>query len=113
MGLCQSASLDVPPQAHEGTTLRIIGPMGLLRGLLPFWWTRGISVPTVLASLFELILFVFLLGFLFLFVWTIRYEMIGLATFITCPLLSFSLILIIFPHKLLEGFDEHSCVFIT
>jgi hypothetical protein len=27
--LCQSASLDVPPQAHEGTTLRIIGPTGL------------------------------------------------------------------------------------
>jgi hypothetical protein len=27
--LCQSASLDVPPQAHEGMTLRIIGPMGL------------------------------------------------------------------------------------
>jgi hypothetical protein len=28
--LCQFASLDVPPQAHEGMTLRIIGPMGLL-----------------------------------------------------------------------------------
>jgi hypothetical protein len=28
--LCQSASLDVPPQAHEGMTLRIIGPTGLL-----------------------------------------------------------------------------------
>jgi hypothetical protein len=27
--LCQSASPDVPPQAHEGTTLRIIGPTGL------------------------------------------------------------------------------------
>jgi hypothetical protein len=27
--LCQSASLDVPPQAHEGMTLRIIGPTGL------------------------------------------------------------------------------------
>jgi hypothetical protein len=27
--LCQFASLDVPPQAHEGMTLRIIGPMGL------------------------------------------------------------------------------------
>jgi hypothetical protein len=27
--LCQSTSLDVPPQAHEGMTLRIIGPTGL------------------------------------------------------------------------------------
>jgi hypothetical protein len=27
--LCQSASLDIPPQAHEGMTLRIIGPTGL------------------------------------------------------------------------------------
>jgi hypothetical protein len=27
--LCQSASLDVPPQAHEGMTSRIIGPTGL------------------------------------------------------------------------------------
>jgi hypothetical protein len=24
--LCHSTSLDVPPQAHEGMTLRIIGP---------------------------------------------------------------------------------------
>jgi hypothetical protein len=24
--LCQSTSLDVPPQAHEGMTLRTIGP---------------------------------------------------------------------------------------
>jgi hypothetical protein len=43
--LCQSALLDVPPQAHEGVTLRIIGPMGLSRGILSFWWTRGISIP--------------------------------------------------------------------
>jgi hypothetical protein len=27
--LCQSASLDVLPQTHEGMTLRIIGPTGL------------------------------------------------------------------------------------
>jgi hypothetical protein len=27
--LCQSASLDVLPQAHEGMTLRIIGPTSL------------------------------------------------------------------------------------
>jgi hypothetical protein len=27
--LCQTASLDVLSQAHEGMTLRIIGPMGL------------------------------------------------------------------------------------
>jgi hypothetical protein len=27
--LCQTASLDVLPQAHEGMTLRIIGPTGL------------------------------------------------------------------------------------
>jgi hypothetical protein len=27
--LCQIASLDVPPQAHEGMTLQIIGPTGL------------------------------------------------------------------------------------
>jgi hypothetical protein len=36
---------DVPPQAHEGMTLRIIGPPGLSRDLLAFQWTRGISVP--------------------------------------------------------------------
>jgi hypothetical protein len=24
--LCQSTSLDIPPQAHEGMTLRTIGP---------------------------------------------------------------------------------------
>jgi hypothetical protein len=28
--LCQTTSLDVPPQAHEGMTLQIIGPTGLL-----------------------------------------------------------------------------------
>jgi hypothetical protein len=28
--LCQYASLDILPQAHEGMTLRIIGPTGLL-----------------------------------------------------------------------------------
>jgi hypothetical protein len=27
--LCQTASLDVLPQAHKGMTLRIIGPTGL------------------------------------------------------------------------------------
>ena len=43
--LCQSTLADVPPQAHEGVTLRIIGPAGLSRGLLAFQWTRGISVP--------------------------------------------------------------------
>jgi hypothetical protein len=43
--LCQSTLPDVPPQAHEGMTLRIIGPAGLSRGLLAFQWTRGISVP--------------------------------------------------------------------
>jgi hypothetical protein len=43
--LCQSALSDVPPQAHEGVTLRIIGLAGLSRGLLAFPWTRGISVP--------------------------------------------------------------------
>ena len=32
-------------QAHEGMTSRTIGPTGLSRGLLSFWWTRGISVP--------------------------------------------------------------------
>jgi hypothetical protein len=42
--LCQSTSLDVPPQAHEGVTLRIIGPKAFSRGLLAFQWTRGISV---------------------------------------------------------------------
>jgi hypothetical protein len=26
-------------------TLRIIGPTGPSRGILSFWWTRGISVP--------------------------------------------------------------------
>jgi hypothetical protein len=35
----------MPPQAHEGMTLRIIGPAGLSRGLLAFQWTRGIFVP--------------------------------------------------------------------
>jgi hypothetical protein len=43
--LCQSTLLDMPPQAHEGMTLRIIGSAGLSRGLLAFQWTRGISVP--------------------------------------------------------------------
>jgi hypothetical protein len=42
---CQSTLPDVPPQAHEGMALRIIGPAGLSRGLLAFQWTRGISVP--------------------------------------------------------------------
>jgi hypothetical protein len=27
--LCRSASLVVPPQAHEGVTSRVIGPLGL------------------------------------------------------------------------------------
>jgi hypothetical protein len=43
--LRRSALLGVPPQAHEGMTLRIIGPTGPSRGILSFWWTRGISVP--------------------------------------------------------------------
>jgi hypothetical protein len=43
--LHRSALLGVLPQAHEGTTLRIIGPTGPSRGILSFWWTRGISVP--------------------------------------------------------------------
>jgi hypothetical protein len=30
--LCQSTLSDVPLQAHEGMTLRIIGPAGLSRG---------------------------------------------------------------------------------
>ena len=44
---CRSASLVVPPQAHEGVTLRFIGPLGLSWGLLSFQWTRGISVPHI------------------------------------------------------------------
>jgi hypothetical protein len=43
--LCQSTIPDVPPQAHEGMALRIIGPAGLSRDLLAFQWTQGISVP--------------------------------------------------------------------
>jgi hypothetical protein len=43
--LCQSSLTGVPPQAHEGMTLRIIRLVGLSRGLLAFQWTRGISVP--------------------------------------------------------------------
>jgi hypothetical protein len=43
--LCKPTLPDVPPQAHEGMTLRIIGPAGLSRGLLAFQWTQGISVP--------------------------------------------------------------------
>jgi hypothetical protein len=43
--LCQSTLPDMPPQAHEGMTLRIIGPTGLSRGLLAFQWTWGISIP--------------------------------------------------------------------
>jgi hypothetical protein len=39
--LCQSTSLDVPPQAHEGMTLRTIGP----KAFREVQWTRGISVP--------------------------------------------------------------------
>jgi hypothetical protein len=42
---CQSILAGVPPQTHEGMTLRIIGPVGLSRGLLAFQWTRGISFP--------------------------------------------------------------------
>jgi hypothetical protein len=53
--LCQSTLADVPPQAHEGVTLQIIGPTGLSRGLLSFQWTRGISVPHK-PSIFGLIL---------------------------------------------------------
>jgi hypothetical protein len=29
LALCRSALLVVPPQAHEGVTLRFIGPLGL------------------------------------------------------------------------------------
>jgi hypothetical protein len=43
--LCQSILAGAPPQAHEGMTLRIIGPAGFSRGLLAFQWTWGISVP--------------------------------------------------------------------
>jgi hypothetical protein len=62
---------------------------------VPFFTNMGLAilllleVSLVLASLFELILFVVLLGFLFLFVWTIRSEMTGLATFITALLFPF------------------------
>jgi hypothetical protein len=45
LALRRSALLSVPPQAHEGMTLRIIGPTGPSRGILSFGWTRGISVP--------------------------------------------------------------------
>jgi hypothetical protein len=48
--LCQSALLDVPPQAHEGVTLRIIGPTVLPRGILSFWWTQGHPSPTGLVE---------------------------------------------------------------
>jgi hypothetical protein len=62
---------------------------------VPFFTNVGLAIflllelSFVLAPLFELILFVLLLGFLFLFVWTIHYEMTGLPTFITCPLFPF------------------------
>jgi hypothetical protein len=49
--LCQTASLDVLPQAHEGMTLRIIGPTGLSWGLSSFQWTRGYPSPTSPRSL--------------------------------------------------------------
>jgi hypothetical protein len=39
---CQSILAGVPPQAHEGMTLRIIGPVGLSRGLLSFQWTLAV-----------------------------------------------------------------------
>jgi hypothetical protein len=45
LGSRRSSLLDVPPQAHERMTLRIIGLTGPSRGILSFWWTRGISVP--------------------------------------------------------------------
>jgi hypothetical protein len=35
------------PQAHEGMILRFIEFLGLSLGLLPFRWTRGISVPHI------------------------------------------------------------------
>jgi hypothetical protein len=47
LGMRRSGLLDVPPQAHEGMTLWIIGPTGPSRGILSFWWTRGISVPHI------------------------------------------------------------------
>jgi hypothetical protein len=43
--LRRPALLIVPPQAHEGMALRFIGLLDLSWGLLPFQWTRGISVP--------------------------------------------------------------------
>jgi hypothetical protein len=60
-----------------------------------------------LPPLLELILFEVLLCFLFLLIWTILYEMTGLATFITCPLPSFPLIFIFLSYKFLESLDEH------
>jgi hypothetical protein len=45
--LCQSTLPDVPPQAQEGMTLRIIGPTGLSRGLLASQRTWGYLSPTL------------------------------------------------------------------
>jgi hypothetical protein len=66
-----------------------------------------LEVSLALASLLELVFFVFLL------IWTICYEMAGLATLITCPLSSFPLIFIILSYKSLERLDKHCCVFIA
>jgi hypothetical protein len=49
--LCQSTLADMPPQAHEGLTLRIIGPTGLSRGLYPSSGPGGYLSPTSPQSL--------------------------------------------------------------
>jgi hypothetical protein len=62
LSLRRSGLLAVPPQAHEGMTLRIIGPTGPSRGILSFWWTRGISVPHTTLHHVSCVLSVVLLG---------------------------------------------------
>jgi hypothetical protein len=49
--LCQFASLDVPPQTHEGMTLRIIGPTAFREVFYPSGGPGGYPSPTSPRSL--------------------------------------------------------------
>ena len=44
--LCQSTSPDVPPQAHEGMTLRTIGPKAFREVFWPYSGPGGYLSPT-------------------------------------------------------------------
>jgi hypothetical protein len=54
--LCRSASLVVPPQAHEGVTLRFIGPWAFREVFYPSSGPGGYLSPTVTLNIFYFIL---------------------------------------------------------